>query len=42
MGAANAAAFLTQFIEQDVSFCHLDIAGYATDESSQSATGNVV
>lgn len=42
MGAANAAAFLSQFVNSGVRFVHLDVAGYATDGGSQYATGNVV
>ncbi len=42
MGAANAAAFLSQFVNDGVRFAHLDVAGYATDGGSQYATGNVV
>lgn len=39
-GAGNAAAFLHNFIEKDVQYAHIDIAGYAMDAANKCATGN--
>lgn len=38
-GAAQAAAFLHHFVEKDVKYAHIDIAGLGMDMANKCATG---